>query len=111
LENDLRVLTQPEVPAGLESRILHAISSAAVPEGRARRWPPGRVLAIVGVAAAILIVLILRGLPAPRPSAGSRPGDLGNTSPMYIVIPYGDQRLKETKPWNVQPPLPSRYSA
>ena len=104
LEQSLRRLPPPPVPATLERRLLEAIPAAA-PNAGFRRWP---LAAAAGVAAAIAVAASLHSLgPSTAPHAlplhtpvAHSPAE---TAP-GAALPRAD--LSETRPCDILPPLP-----
>jgi len=106
LEAELRALPQLEVPAGLQAKLLAAIPARPGGVLRPRRvaWLVG--LGALGVAAALLVTMSLwSDVQSPRQQPGL-PSAVGSTSPEYILAPAIRTRSEETRPWDVQPPLP-----
>ena len=100
LEQQLRRLSPPKVPAGLEARLLAAAPDAPRRAGNFRplRW------AAPGVAAAVVAVVMLRPPPPDaRPSGPTPSGITQGTAPL-VVLPTANS--SETRPCDILPPLP-----
>ena len=113
IEDQLRRLPDVDAPAALQRKLLAAVPGAlAVPQKR--RWRPFAAVAagIAAAAAAVLLVVVLR---APAPDAGPRslvlrtiPRDMAQeTSALCIPAAGIRNRIRETKPCDVLPPLPN----
>ena len=97
LERRLRSLSEPEVPAGLEAKLIAAIG---VPRSRGQwRW----MIAVAGgaLAASIALVVVLKPTAAPQSSPVNK-----SVSPAYILNSTEISRARETRPCDIFPPFP-----
>ena len=107
LEDQLRQLPQPEVPEGLEAKLLAAIP-AGIPQATPRRRSLRRriVWACGAAAAAALILGVLLSTPWRRGRTGRPIATLSNdTSPRYVLGNGSIPRFEETRPCDILPPL------
>jgi hypothetical protein len=105
LEAKLRDLPPPPIPATLERRLLAAIpaSGELAPVGRRFRWR--RAVGLVGLAAAVILILALPRGDGVRTGGPPLPGALSNTSPRYILGGHDYSYLQETRPCYILPPI------
>jgi hypothetical protein len=106
LAEQLRRLPKPDVPDGLQEKLLAAIPTTATlrKSSTARRRYRRAVIAIVATAAGIAFVFMHAGRP---PEAPLRPQEMhtaGNAHSMPHSLAIVD--VKETDPCNILPPLP-----
>ncbi len=105
VEAGLRRLPTPQVPEGLEARLIAAIPAhACVAKARvSRRWR-WHFGAAAATAAALAVFVLW---PRPRdPNLAQRPNAEKNASQGIDSAPNPSAELKDTDPCNILPPLP-----
>jgi hypothetical protein len=103
LEERLRGLPQPPVPAELESKLLAAIPGALGAGRKRGRGARPLVWAALGLAAALVVAvpLLRPGLRGAQQTL--LPGALESVSPRFILVEFVGQATKETEPCYILP--------